>query len=105
MYYREPSKVVNGRKMDFSYKLLNYLIQGSSADQTKQCLIDWIGAKPDSHIFLATVHDELNISVPKEEWESGMELLKRYMNQDLFDVPMRSEGFYGDNWYDLTECP
>jgi DNA polymerase-1 len=104
MYYKEPSKVINGRKMNFAYKLLNYLIQGSSADQTKQCLIDWDDTKPENNVFLATVHDELNISAPVETWEKDMAHLKECMEQDLFDVPMLSEGFVGDNWYNVQEC-
>lgn len=104
MYYKEPSKVVRGRKMNFAYKLLNYLIQGSSADQTKQCVIDWDKAKPVDNVFLATVHDEINISAPVDTWKHDMTVLKEYMEQDLFDVPMLSEGFVGPNWYDVKEC-
>ena len=40
-YYVEPPKLVKGRMMNYAYKLLNYLIQGSSADCTKQAVIDW----------------------------------------------------------------
>ena len=53
---------------------------------------------------MATVHDEINISAPIETWEHDMSVLRKYMNQDLFDAPMQSEGFYGPNWYDITEC-
>ena len=89
----------------FSYKLLNYLIQGSAADQTKQCLCDWYEDYRVSSdtIYLATVHDEINISVPEDMAEEEMEALKAAMNQDLFDVPMRSEGFVGENWQELWE--
>jgi DNA polymerase-1 len=104
MYLKEPSKLIKNRKIDFSYKLLNYLIQGSSADQTKQCIIDWDNNKPQDNVFMATVHDEINISAPIETWEHDMSVLRKYMNQDLFDAPMQSEGFYGPNWYDITEC-
>ncbi len=95
-YYKEPHKLY-----DFSYKLLNYLIQGSAADQTKQCIIDWDDlCGSDSH-YLATVHDEINISVPVEQLEDEMAILRDAMEQDLFDVPMRSEGFVGDNWHNM----
>lgn len=103
-YFKEPSKIVKGKKMDFSYKLLNYLIQGSSADQTKWCIRDWWERKGPFDIFLATVHDEIDISAPIDEWETSMEVLKDCMNQPLLDVPTRSEGFYGPNWFDLEEC-
>lgn len=103
-YYTEPPKIIRGRKMDFSYKLLNYLIQGSAADQTKQCVIDWDADRPADNVFMATVHDEINISVPADDWERSMKVLKEVMDQDLFDVPMRSEGFYGPNWFDMEAC-
>jgi DNA polymerase-1 len=102
-YYTEPPKIIRGRKVDFSYKLLNYLIQGSAADQTKQCIIDWYNAKGPDDVFLATVHDEINISAPIDSQEQAMTTLRHAMNQDLFDVPFRSEGFAGDNWLELEE--
>tara|TARA_R110002020_G_scaffold58106_2_gene159508 strand:- start:10585 stop:12429 length:1845 start_codon:yes stop_codon:yes gene_type:complete len=104
MYYTEPSKIIRGQKMDFSYKLLNYLIQGSSADQTKECIINWNFNKPEHDTFLATVHDEINISAPIDTWKDSMRHLKCHMNMDMFDVPMRSEGFYGANWFNLSSC-
>ena len=102
-YYTEPSKVVNGRKMDFSYKLLNYLIQGSAADQTKQCLNDWYENYRGTGVYLATVHDEINISAPIDDAAQEMERLRDAMEQDLFDVPMKSEGFMGNNWQEIEE--
>jgi DNA polymerase I-like protein with 3'-5' exonuclease and polymerase domains len=57
---------------------------------------------PDA-VFLATIHDEINASVPQEQWEQEMYYLRTAMDQDLFDVPMRSEGFYGPNWGNLQE--
>lgn len=99
VYYSEPPK--DGR--EFHYKLLNYLIQGSAADQTKECICEWDDARGDS-IFLATVHDEINISAPKESWQVAMTQLRQVMEKDRFDVPFKSEGFVGPNWADLEEC-
>lgn len=103
-YFAEPSKVINGVLRSFEYKLLNYLIQGSAADQTKQSIIEWADARHWSTVFLATVHDEINISSPIEIWEREMSVLRGSMNADRFDVPFKSEGFYGENWYDLKEA-
>lgn len=103
-YPVEPPKIINGRMRRFEYKLLNYLVQGSAADQTKQCIIDWHGAKYEHDTFLATVHDEINLSVPEEHWEESMTILREAMDQELFDCPMRSEGFVGKNWADIEEC-
>jgi DNA polymerase I-like protein with 3'-5' exonuclease and polymerase domains len=102
-YYKEPSKIINGQMRSFEYKLLNYLIQGSAADQTKQCLIDWDSEKLNGDVFMATVHDEINISAPAEDAHAAMQHLKAVMEQPLFDVPFRSEGFMGPNWHDMTE--
>lgn len=99
----EPPRVIKGEYRSFEYKLLNYLIQGSSADQTKQCLIDWDSGRSDA-IFMATVHDEINISAPEDDWEFHMEWLRTSMEDTLgFDVPMRSEGFIGPTWGEVTD--
>lgn len=105
IYYAEPAKEVDGRVRDFAYKLLNFLVQGSAADQTKESICAWRESLDASwsNIFLATVHDEINISAPKEDWTRSMNYLKECMNADRFDVPMRSEGFYGPNWADMEK--
>lgn len=107
LYLTEPPKVIKGRRMSFEYKLLNYLIQGSAADQTKDVIVEWDGL---SHSLpselLCTVHDEINIQAPVECWEDQMKVLKDCMEGPRFSVPMRSEGFYSErSWADLRECP
>jgi DNA polymerase-1 len=101
-YYREIDLKYPSR--DFSYKLLNYLIQGSAADQTKQCIIDWDASRYPGSVFLATVHDEINISAPIDEWKDHMEHLRETMNADRLDCPMRSDGFKGINWHEIEKC-
>lgn len=103
LYFVEPSKEVNGRMMDFAYKLLNYLIQGSAADQTKEAICYWSDHKKWSDTFVATVHDEINISAPIEDKEGAMIRLRDAMNLDRLDVPVLSEGFAGFNWNDIEE--
>ena len=95
-YKTEPNE-----KRDMSYKLLNYLIQGSGADQTKQSIIDWHDAKKPTDVFLATVHDEINIAAPIEDQAAAMFRLRTAMDANRFDVPFRSEGFAGKNWEDI----
>jgi DNA polymerase-1 len=97
VYFREPDPT--GR--DLSYKLLNYLIQGSAADQTKQSAIDWYNTKGANDHLLCLVHDEDNISAPIGEERRAMRLLREAMDADRFDVPFRSEGFSGPNWADI----
>lgn len=103
LYYVEPAKEIRGRLMDFSYKLLNYLIQGSAADHTKQAICDWQASRKWSDTFLATVHDEINISAPKEDVIPAMKRLREAMDANRFDVPIRSEGFVGPNWHAIEE--
>jgi DNA polymerase-1 len=101
LYLAEPARYVNGVYREYGYKLLNYLIQGSASDQTKECVINWHEQRGSAEALLAIVHDEINISVPEEYWRIAMRQLREVMDQDLFDVPMRSEGFVGPNWCDL----
>ena len=103
VYFSEPPKAVDGRIRDFAYKLLNFLIQGSAADQTKESIAEWEDTRKWYDVFLATVHDEINTSAPKEYAVESMACLKAAMDKDRLDVPMKSEGFMGDNWQDIVE--
>jgi DNA polymerase-1 len=98
VYYREPNL-----DRDLSYKLLNYLIQGSSADQTKQSIIDYDNERAPDEILIAAVHDELNASVPIGSKATGMKRLRVAMDKDRFDVPFCSEGYAGPNWADIEK--
>lgn len=98
VYYREPTV-----DRDLSYKLLNYLIQGSSADQTKQSMVDYDSEREPDELLIAAVHDELNASVPEESKAAGMARLRSAMDKDRFDVPFRSEGYAGPNWADIEK--
>lgn len=97
VYYREPDPA-----RDLSYKLLNYLIQGSAADQTKQAMIDWDRTRHSDDTLLAAVHDEINISAPEEDAAAAMRRLRLAMNADRFDVPFMSEGYTGPNWGEIV---
>jgi DNA polymerase I-like protein with 3'-5' exonuclease and polymerase domains len=102
-YFKEPSKLIKGRMADFSYKLLNYLIQGSAADQTKDAIIRWHREDPNA-TFLVQVYDEICIGADAENWQPEMARLKRIMEEPLTDCPMLTEGFVGANWHDLSKC-
>jgi DNA polymerase I len=103
IYYAEPPKIVKGRYRSYEYKLLNYLIQGSAADCTKEAVIRW-DDDPGNGEFLVTVHDEIDGQAPKETWKKDMKKLKKAMNSIEFDVQMLSDGFYGDSWANLKDC-
>jgi len=62
-YYTDPTiKVINGRVVDYSYKLVNYKIQGSAADQTKRAMIHYDDM--DEGELVLSVHDQLVAQVP-----------------------------------------
>ena len=101
-YYVETPKMIQGRMVSFEYKLLNYLIQGSAADVTKQALINYNKIKKHGR-FLITVHDEINISCPKEHYEEEMALLREAMESIKLDVPMLSDAKVGKNWLEMKK--
>lgn len=108
LYLAEPSKEHKNPDgstyyQQFYYKLLNYLIQGSAADQTKDIICEWDEGRHYDDVFLLTVHDEADISAELGRWKKAMAWLKECMDRDRFDVPMRSEGLKGPNWHDLVE--
>jgi DNA polymerase-1 len=93
-------KGADGSRRD--YALLNYLIQGSAADQTKQAMVDYHRTKKNG-VFLATVHDEICISVKPEHLKEEVALLRAAMEGGKFDIPMRAEVTVGPNWGHLPE--
>jgi DNA polymerase I-like protein with 3'-5' exonuclease and polymerase domains len=88
------------------YKLINYLVQGSSADVTKQAIIDWSKARNIHDRFLVTVYDEINICAPSGAYaDDSMQRLKEVMEAPRFTVPMRTSGKRGVTWGDAVKCP
>jgi len=91
-YYTEEPKIINGHLRKFEYKLLNYLIQGSAADVTKEAMCRVASdLKSDSRVVLQ-VYDELMINVPKGTEKKNMKLLQESMESVQMDVPMLSDG-------------
>lgn len=103
IYFAEPSKEIKGELRSFAYRLLNYLIQGSAADQTKESINVWQDTRDWEAEFLATVHDENNISAPEDDWCRHMETLRAAMEQDNLDVPVLTEGFVGKDWHNIIK--
>jgi DNA polymerase-1 len=100
VYHVEPSKVVNDRLRTYDYKLLNILIQGGSADITKEVMIRHDGLKGNSRLLL-NVHDQIVLLAPKSDAKKEMQVLKDAMDGVELDVPMLSSGEWGTNWQDL----
>lgn len=101
-YFCEPPKLIDGELRRFDYKLPNLLIQGSSADCTKEALIRLHEAKPKEMRIILQVHDEVVTSAPREMLEECMALQREKMESVEFDVPMLSEGEVGLDWGHMT---
>lgn len=108
-YFCEPPRIIDGRIRHFDYKLVNVLIQGSAADCTKEAVLRWNRqirqrGKLGVWFLILTVHDQLSASVPAEDAEEAMEVLRECMESVPFDVPMLSEGAISDtNWAELVD--
>lgn len=107
VYYCEEPKYVEkfGRTMTFEYKLLNYLIQGSAADATKEALIRWHNhpKRDKSSRFIVTVYDEINICAPKKIAKAQMKVLGEAMESIEIDVPLLTDGKSGESWGNLQK--
>jgi DNA polymerase-1 len=96
--------MVNGRRREFYYKLGNVLIQGSSADLTKEAMNRYYYHPDRQGRIVLVVHDEIVVSCPKETYQKEMELLRWAMDDvEGWDVPLRSEGKIGTNFGDMTK--
>lgn len=93
-YYAEPPLDRGGWFQTFEYKLLNYLIQGSAADITKQSIINYADARKEGR-FMLSVYDENNISCHKRAIKKEMLLLRECMMGIQLDVPLLSDGEVG----------
>ena len=82
-------------KRAFTYKALNRLIQGSSADQTKQSMLD---CYEDGHLPILQIHDELCFNVKDEK--HAKQIQKKMQNAIQFKVPSVVEYGLGESWGD-----
>jgi DNA polymerase-1 len=100
-------KLPNGAKkmVTFEYKMLNTLIQGSAADNTKQAMINYAMTAKEGLLDL-NVHDELMAECPARARKEEMRLLRDAMLDCKFDVPMLSEGAWSaTRWTELNKLP
>lgn len=104
LYYPEPKKLVKGRMMDFGYKMINVLCQGSAADITKEAMIRYDQHPKREARFLVTVYDEINASTAEDSAPEQMGVLKECMESIELDLEMTSSGKIGPRWGELEEC-
>lgn len=84
------------RHMTYEYKLLNYLVQGSAADVTKEAILRYHRHPKKTGRFLVTVYDEIDVSASNVEQE--MSVLKECMEGIECDVLLLTDGKVGPNW-------
>jgi DNA polymerase I-like protein with 3'-5' exonuclease and polymerase domains len=82
-------------KRAYTYKALNRLIQGSSADQTKQAMLDCYNA---GHLPMLQIHDELCFNITDD---AHAKEIKTIMEDSIeFKVPSVVDVGLGKSWGD-----
>ena len=104
-YYSQKPAVVKGVFKSFEYKLPNYKIQGSAADQTKEAMIRYAESTKFGQIVLS-VHDQLVIQCPDDTASRNQEqmLLEDAVNgsfQDVLLYKVTSDESIGYNFAEL----
>ena len=92
----------DNRWLSFEYKLLNYLVQGSSADVTKESIIRYDDVRKDGR-FILSVYDENDIEAPAKAMKAEMLRLREAMMSIEVDVPLMSDGEVGPTLGDLED--
>lgn len=94
----EPPKIIHGKLMEFGFKSLNTLIQGSGADMAKKAMIDYSKIATHSRLLLS-LHDEIVITCQKGyEEQEAKKLEESMVNAFPMDVPFIAEAKFGDNF-------
>jgi DNA polymerase-1 len=97
----EPPKIIKGRLMEFGFKSLNTLIQGSGADQAKKAMIDYSRVAKNSRLLLS-LHDEIVITCEKGYEEREAAKLRHCMENTFpTDVPFIAEAVIGNNFSEV----
>jgi len=103
-YYAQKPAVVKGMWKSFEYKMVNYMIQGSAADATKQAMLAYCLATKCGNLMLS-VHDELVIQAPIELAAEESALLEECMNgsfQNILKYQVISTGSTGHNFAEAS---
>jgi DNA polymerase-1 len=104
-YRSQKPAVVKGRFKSFEYKLPNYKIQGSAADQTKEAMIRYCETTQCGELVL-TVHDQLVTQVPAYHAHVSLEreIFEKAVNgsfQDVLGYEVRSDESLAYNFAEL----
>jgi DNA polymerase-1 len=99
-YYTDPTiKIINGRPVSFEYKLVNYKIQGSAADQTKRAMIHYDDM--DEGELVLSVHDQLVAQAPIGTEPTKLSLAMTESFQEILRYQVTVDLSTGFNFADL----
>jgi DNA polymerase-1 len=99
-YFTDPTvKVINGRPVTFEYKLVNYKIQGSAADQTKMAMINYDDA--DQGELVLSVHDQLVAQEYEESASYAIQTAMESAYQDILRYQVIADPEIGKNFADM----
>lgn len=106
LYCKPPSVAKTGARkgelVTYEYTLLNHLIQGSAADNTKEAIIRYNKARKKSRLLIM-VHDEINISAPVADAAAESRILGEAMESIECDVALLTDEKRGSNWGSLEK--
>jgi DNA polymerase-1 len=109
-YYSPPASFDPevGKVRTYEYKLLNYLMQGGSADQTKEAMRLWwenrLQKSTNGTRFLMTIHDQLVGCAPRKDVKKESAYLNEFMvNAFTLDVPTMTDPTYGTNFGEMKK--
>ncbi len=109
VYHCKPPAIAKkgprkGQLIHFEYTALNYLIQPSAADQTKQAIINYHKHPKRRARMVVTVHDEINISAPAGRVKEELKILQDCMvGAFTLDVPTTTTLKAGPAWGKLEK--
>lgn len=89
-YKCEPDKIIKGVYRSFEYRLINLLIQGTSADITKDAMDRLDQALPNEIII--QLYDE--IIVDTSNIKKSMSVMREIMERPVLDVPLPTDAEY-----------
>lgn len=104
-YFVESPKIIDGVFKTFEYKLTNYKIQGSAADQTKRAMLDYSRRTQVGQLVLS-VHDQLVVQCPITYMETERQILKECVNgafQETLRYEIRSDESIGYSFGSLRD--
>ena len=99
-YESEKPRMIEGEMRSFEYKLLNLLVQGSSADCTKAAMVTVAREMPEFTMLLQE-HDEL-IGQSTGDTAKVNRRFAECMESPVFKVPMLTDGKTGETWARMT---